>query len=79
MAMYDRLQERNKRILSDFKKARKNLTIKEALEKVANKYFLSVSSINQIVYNPKRNHSPHAHEAKKVPDLQSNCNSGNYK
>lgn len=45
-------------ILADFKKAREKNTIENSLQKVADKWYLSTSSINQIVFNPKRRHSP---------------------
>ena len=58
MEVSERLLERNKKILADFKKFREKNSLKDSLKKTADKYFVSVSLINQIVHNPKRNHSP---------------------
>lgn len=58
MEVSNRLLERNKKILSDFRKAREKNSLKDALQKTADKYFVSTHLVNQIVHNPKRNHSP---------------------
>lgn len=68
----EKLKERNKKILADYKKARKKNTIDESLKKVADKWYLSTSSINQIVFNPKRKYSPLKTEKEEPEPLKPN-------
>lgn len=58
MDVSERLLKRNTEILEFYKKTRSKHSMKDSLKKTADKFFVSVHLVNQIVHNPKRNHSP---------------------
>lgn len=54
-----RLLERNKKILEEYRKVKLKRKQEDALQIVGDKFFLSKSQINQIIFNKKLKHSPY--------------------